>query len=102
MVKKMKEAGVPIDGIGMQGHYNVYGPSPADVDAAISRYAEIVDHIHVTELDIRINEDMGGALRFKQGAAQVADFEKVLQEDQYNQIFKVFRRHADVIDNVTF
>ncbi|MDD7010524.1 MAG: endo-1,4-beta-xylanase, partial [Candidatus Cryptobacteroides sp.] len=102
MVKKMKEAGVPIDGIGMQGHYNVYGPSPADVDAAISRYAEIVDHIHVTELDIRINEDMGGALRFNQGAAQVADFEKVLQEDQYNQIFKVFRKHADVIDNVTF
>ena len=27
MVKSMKEEGVPIDGIGMQGHYNVYGPS---------------------------------------------------------------------------
>ena len=25
MVKKMKEAGVPIHGIGMQGHYNIYG-----------------------------------------------------------------------------
>ena len=27
MVKKMKDAGVPIDGIGMQGHYNIYGPA---------------------------------------------------------------------------
>ena len=102
MVKKMKDAGVPIDGIGMQGHYNVYGPKPEDIDAAIIKYKELVDHIHVTELDIRINEDMGGALRFNQGKAQVADFEKVLQEDQYNNVFKVFRKHADVIDCVTF
>ena len=102
MVKKMKDAGVPIDGIGMQCHYNVYGPKPEDIDAAIIKYKELVDHIHVTELDIRINEDMGGALRFNQGKAQVADFEKVLQEDQYNNVFKVFRKHADVIDCVTF
>ena len=27
MVKKMQDAGVPIHGIGMQGHYNIYGPS---------------------------------------------------------------------------
>ena len=34
MVKKMQEAGVPIHGIGMQGHYNVYGPTEEDIDAA--------------------------------------------------------------------
>ena len=56
MVKKMKDAGVPIDGIGMQGHYNIYGPSMEDVEAAICKYATIVDQIHFTELDIRINE----------------------------------------------
>ena len=32
MVKKMKDAGVPIHGIGMQGHYNIYGPKEEDVD----------------------------------------------------------------------
>ena len=52
MIKNMKAAGVPIDGIGMQGHYNIYGPSEEDMEAAVSKYAEIVDHIHVTELDI--------------------------------------------------
>ncbi len=31
MVKEMKAAGVPIDGIGMQGHYNIYGPSESKV-----------------------------------------------------------------------
>lgn len=102
MVKKMKDAGVPIDGIGMQGHYNIYEPSAKDIDAAITKYAKLVKHIQFTELDIRVNQDMGGALRFNQGAAQVADWEKVLQEDQYANLFKVLRKHADVVDCVTF
>ena len=50
MVKKMKDAGVPIDGIGMQGHYNIYGPTEKEVDDAINLYKKIVKHIHVTEL----------------------------------------------------
>ena len=38
MVKKMKDAGVPIHGIGMQGHYNIYGPKEEDIDKALSLY----------------------------------------------------------------
>ena len=102
LVKRMKDAGVPVDGIGMQGHYNVYGPSMEDVDAALTKYSEIVDHIHITELDIRVNEDMGGGLRFNRGAANVSDWEQTLQQDQYTKLFKVLRKHKDVIDCVTF
>ncbi len=72
LVKRMKDAGVPIDGIGMQAHYNVYGPTMKEVDDAIKLYSTVVDHIHLTELDIRINEDMGGGLRFNQGQATPA------------------------------
>ena len=102
LVKRMKDAGVPVDGIGMQGHYNVYGPSMKDIDDAITLYSTIVDHIHVTELDVRVNEEMGGGLRFSQGQAQIADWEKTLQQDQYVNLFKVLRKHKDVIDCVTF
>ena len=102
MVKKMKDAGVPIDGIGMQGHYNVYGPTEEDIDAAITKYATIVKHIHVTELDIRMNTEMGGQLRFSRGEAKpVAGYMNTLLTDQYNRIFKIFRKHHDVIDCVT-
>ena len=102
LVKRMKDAGVPIDGIGMQAHYNVYGPTMKEVDDAIKLYSTVVDHIHLTELDIRINEDMGGGLRFNQGQATVSDWERTLQQDQYVQLFKVLRKHKDVIDCVTF
>ena len=102
LVKRMKDAGVPVDGIGMQAHYNVYGPTMKEVDDAINLYSTIVDHIHLTELDIRVNEDMGGGLRFRQGAATVSDWERTLQQDQYVNLFKVLRKHKDVIDCVTF
>ena len=102
MVNKMQDAGVPITGIGMQGHYNAFGPSPEDVDAAITKYSQLVKHIHFTELDIRCNEEMGGQLQFSQGSGNIAQHVKTLQENQYVQLFKVFRKHKDVIDNVTF
>ena len=103
LVKRMKDAGVPIDGIGMQGHYNIYGPSAEEIDAAITKYSQIVDHIQFTELDIRINTDMGGALMFNRGEAKpIASWEQSLQVDQYANLFKVLRKHKDVIDCVTF
>ncbi len=103
MVKKMQEQGVPIHGIGMQGHYNIYGPSEEDIDAAITKYSQLVKHIHITELDIRTNQEMGGQLQFSRGQQMpVAPYIQTLQEDQYNRVFRVLRKHKDVIDCVTF
>ena len=102
MVKKMKAAGVPIDGIGMQGHYNIYGPSEKEIDDAIKLYKQVVNHIHVTELDIRINEEMGGQLRFSREGQTVSDSIKQHLADQYARVFRVFRNHKDVVKCVTF
>ena len=103
MVKKMKDAGVPIDGIGMQGHYNIYFPDEEQLDTAITKFSELVKHIHITELDLRTNTESGGQLMFSRGEAKpMAPYISTLQEDQYNRIFRIFRKHKDVIDNVTF
>ena len=102
MVKKMKEAGVPIDGIGMQGHYNIYGPKEEEVDKALTLYKQVVGHVHVTELDIRANKEMGGQLKFSKDGQQVSDTLDQMLADQYARMFRVFRKHSDVIDCVTF
>jgi len=103
MIRSMKADGVPIDGIGMQGHYNIYGPSEADIENAVSRYADIVDHIHMTELDIRVNREMGGQLQHSDNAgATLTDTLLRRQQAQYAAVFRVMRRHADKVDCVTF
>ena len=102
MVKAMKQAGVPIDGIGMQGHYNIYGPTEKEIDDALTLYKKVVKHIHVTELDIRVNTEMGGRLRFSREGVNISDSVKQYLADQYARVFNVFRKHKDVIDCVTF
>ena len=102
MVKKMKDAGVPIHGIGMQGHYNIYGPTEQEIDNAISLYKQVVDHVHMTELDIRVNEEMGGNLRFNREGISVSDSVDQYLADQYARVFRVLRKHKDVVKNVTF
>lgn len=102
VVRGMKADGVPIDGIGMQGHYNIYEPSAEEVERAILLYKDVVKHIHVTELDVRVNREMGGQLKFKKDADNITDSIRHLQELQYTKLFQIFRRHSDVIDCVTF
>ena len=95
--------GVPIDGIGMQGHYNVYFPDEEQLEKTISRFSEIVNTIHITELDLRTNMESGGQLMFSRGEAKPQPaYIQTLQEDQYNRLFRIFRKHKDVIKNVTF
>ncbi len=102
MVKEMKAAGVPIDGIGMQGHYNIYEPSEADFRAAVELYSTVVDHIHITELDVRVNREMGGQLEGGAGAQALTPELEARQVAQYDMLFRVMRENSAKIDNVTF
>lgn len=102
MVKKLQEEGAPINAIGMQGHYSIYGPNMDDVDTAIQKYSELVSTIHITELDIRANQEMGGQLQFNTEGVKVTPEVKVRFENQYVQLFKVLRKHKNVVKCVTF
>lgn len=105
MVKSMKAEGIPIHGIGMQGHYNSLSPTEDEFRAALELYSKVVDNIHVTELDVRINTgEQGGQLRVRQDARrqELTAEAEAAQVAQYDMLFRVLREHKDVVSNVTF
>ena len=57
----------------------------------------------MTELDVRANREMGGQLEFSHnGEAAITEEIKKKQEDKYNEVFSIMRKHADKVDCVTF
>ena len=54
LVSEMQARGVPIDGVGLQFHWNLRGhDSLADVAANMKRLGEIGLDVHITELDVK-------------------------------------------------
>lgn len=98
LVKGLKEKGAPIHGIGMQGHWNLYGPSIEDIRRAIELYASLDVRLQVTELDMSVYA-YGDQ---RKDLTQMNEKLATLQAERYEQIFEVFREYKDVIDAVTF
>lgn len=97
MLKDLLAAGVPVHGIGLQGHWGLNNPTEANLRAAIDKFSSLGLKVQVTELDISVyTSDKEVALPSLTG-------EKEQQQiDQYKMIFKVFRDYKSVITGVTF
>lgn len=62
LVRDLKTAGVPIDGVGLQMHVSANGrPSDASVAANMRRLADLGLSVAITEMDVKINGVSGSA-----------------------------------------
>lgn len=103
MLRKLRQQGAPIHGLGMQAHYNIYWPDRTLLETAIEAFSRVVDVIHITEMDVSASHEHGGQLTFSQGTSLVPDSVTLSRFDrQYRMLFEVFRRHSNLIRNVTF
>jgi GH35 family endo-1,4-beta-xylanase len=57
LVKYLREQGAQIDGIGLQGHYNLTTPSSAKIDETIKIFADLGLKVMITELDVEAIHD---------------------------------------------
>lgn len=103
LLKKLKAAGVPVHGVGLQGHWSIAHPSEAFLIAAIDRFASLDLKVQVTELDMSIYTD-GNIVEQagnKESRGFTADREEK-QQAQYTRMFRVFRAKKELITGVTF
>ncbi|MFW6035326.1 MAG: endo-1,4-beta-xylanase [Halothermotrichaceae bacterium] len=96
LVKKLKEQGVPVDGIGMQMHININDPSVAFVEKAIEKFASLGVDVHITELDMSVYDNRD------QAYDEVPEDVLIKQGHRYKKLFDMLKEHSDDVTNVTF
>lgn len=104
LVKELKAAGVPIHGIGLQGHWAVNEPSRGQLDSTLGRFAELGLNMQITELDISVYPKEHDA-RAKKPEDLDTDFNTVKERKQsevYQMCFELFRKYRKNISSITF
>lgn len=99
LVQGLLAKGAPIDGIGMQGHWDLSYPSTAAVRAAIEKYASLGVSVSITEMDVSVYSWNDRSNRYASG---LPDSVAAQQAAAYAAYFQVFQEYSDVIERVTF
>ncbi|WP_166384278.1 endo-1,4-beta-xylanase [Polaribacter sp. 11A2H] len=117
IVKNLQEKGIKIDGVGMQAHWSLDGPSIEDIENSILAYSELGVKVSFTELDITVLKKPkglnGAAIEqnydrykndpifnpYKDGLTEEA---KQKLATRYEAVFNLFLKHKDKIERVTF
>ena len=104
LVKGLKEAGVPIHGIGLQGHWAVNEPSASQLDSTLGRFAELGLKLQITELDISVYpKEHNARERRNEDYDTVFSAEKENKQlEMYKMCFSLFRKYRNVVSGVTF
>lgn len=104
LVKSLKEAGVPIHGVGLQAHWAVNEPSRGQLDSTLRRFADLGLKMQITELDISVYpKEHNARPRKPEDADTVFTPQKERQQlEVYKMSFELFRKYRKNISGVTF
>lgn len=114
LITKLKASGVTVYAIGLQGHDKMDWPTVQQQDATIAAFANLGIKVNITELDIDVlpravrsqgaevtlTADNGDKLNpYAQG---LPDSVQQALASRYADLFRVFLKHREAIDRVTF
>lgn len=113
MIRRFKEKGIRIDGIGMQGHIGMDYPSIEEYEETILTYANEGVKVMVTELDMSIlpmpdpnvGAEISASFEYKNEINPYVNgvpAEKMQEwTNRFGEYFKLFLKHQDKISRVT-
>ena len=114
LIKKLKAQGVPVTGVGLQGHYGMDWPSVDQLDATIAAFAKLGVKVMITELDVDVLPpawQYHGADILRNAELQpklnpytngLPDSVQQTLAKRYADLFGVFLKHRGVLARVTF
>lgn len=105
LVKGLKDAGVPIHGVGLQGHWSVNNPSREELEKSIKMFSSLGLQVQVTELDVSVYSGRQGGQLIRGQRDTTATFTAEMEQQQlekYKMMFEVFRQYKKELTGVTF
>jgi endo-1,4-beta-xylanase len=114
IIKKLKEKGLRIDAVGIQGHWDLTFPELTEIENTIQQFSELGVKVMFTELDVSVlpspwntpSADIGikhekneAMNPYKDGLPQTVSNELA---KRYQDIFTIFNKHKEKISRVTF
>jgi endo-1,4-beta-xylanase len=111
LLRDLKQRGVPIHSVGIQGHWLLNRVPFADIETAINDFHDLGLQVNFTEVDLdMLPRHTGGADVAAHSASTAPStlapdaLKDALrrQADQYARLFKIFHNHRSEIDRVTF
>ena len=114
LIRALQERGVRIDGVGSQAHHKLTTPTVAQIDSSLRMLGATGVKVHITELDVdmlpQATRNATADVSVRAGAAPNLDPYKAGLPDsvqqahakRYEDVFRVYLAHKDVIDRVTF
>jgi endo-1,4-beta-xylanase len=104
MIKDLKAKGVPIHGVGLQGHWALNEPSKEQLEKTLKDFSELGLPMHVTELDISVYPKEHTARERKgEDYDTVFTAEKEMKQiEVYKNCFELFKKYSKHISSVTF
>ncbi len=91
LLRNLKKAKIPIDGIGTQMHTDIYRPQSV-IDYTLNELANTKLAVHISELDVSINEDFERGLNFSYESLTPELAER--QKATYQAIVVSYRKHV--------
>jgi endo-1,4-beta-xylanase len=104
MVKELQAKGVPIHGVGLQGHWAINEPTKEHLEKTLDDFSKLNLPLQITELDISVYPKEHNARERKASdydTAFTAEKEQK-QIEVYKYCFELFRKYKKHITSVTF
>lgn len=114
IIKDLKQKGIKIDGLGIQGHWHLDSPGLSVIDESISNYAALGLKVVITEMEVNVlptppevyGADVSQQARYLETlnpySSGLPDSVSNQLADRYADLFRVLVKHKGDVTRVTF
>jgi endo-1,4-beta-xylanase len=114
LIKKLQASGTRIDGVGIQGHWSINGPPLQDIENSIIEFSALGLKVSFTELDLTalpnpwdlkgadVKQNFEGSPYMNPYTNGLPDSMQIKLATGYEDLFKIFIKHKDKIERITF